>query len=64
MGFWGFGVLGCSLYFSDKICVGGKAFCFEIHDNDFADVTKNFDDCIIRKFEDLEGEIDAMMKDQ
>ena len=26
-------------------------------------MTKNFDDCIIRKFEDLEGEIDAMMKD-
>jgi hypothetical protein len=43
--------------------VGEKAFWFEIHDNDFADVTKNFDDCIIRKFEDLEGEIDAMMKD-
>ena len=40
-----------------------KAFWFEIHDNDFADVTKNFDDCIIRKFEDLEGEINAMMKD-
>ena len=36
---------------------------FEIHDNDFADVTKNFDDCIIRKFEDLEGDIDAIMND-
>ena len=28
-----------------------------------SDTQSNFDDCIMGKFEDLEGEIDAMMKD-
>ena len=57
------GILRCSSYFSDKICVGKKAFSFEIQDNVFAQVIKNVDDCFLRKFEGLDGEIDAMMKD-
>ncbi len=40
-----------------------KAFWFEIQDKNFAGATKNVDDCFLRKFEGLDGEIDAMMKD-
>ena len=42
---------------------GKKAFWFEIQDKNFAGATKNVDDCFLRKFEGLDDEIDAMMKD-
>ena len=44
---------------SDKY-VWEKTFLFEIQDKDFAEVTKNVDDCLMRKFEGLEGKINAM----
>ena len=44
---------------SDKY-VWEKTFWFEIQDKDFAEVTKNVDDCLMRKFEGLEGKINAM----
>ena len=37
-----------------------KVFWFEIQGNNFAEVTKNVDDCLMRKFEGLDGKIDAM----